>query len=104
MVTMVATLAPKPVHRLYPVLRAPFAADTWRRTGYALVALPVAIASVPLALAGGPGGRLQRRAAGLLPGGKGTDVVRPRAGIDAVQPHAGTDAADGHAGTDAVRP
>lgn len=66
---MVATPAPKPVHRLHPVLRAPFAADTWRSTGYALVALPVAIVSVPLALVGGPAGRLQRRAAGLLPGG-----------------------------------
>lgn len=41
-------------------LRAPFAADTWRRSGYALVAVPVGLVSVPLALVGGPAGRLQR--------------------------------------------
>jgi hypothetical protein len=48
------------------LLRAPLRADTWRRTGYALIALPVGLVSVPLALVGGPAGRLQRRVARSL--------------------------------------
>jgi hypothetical protein len=47
-------LPPRPLaRRLAPVasvLRAPVRADTWRRTAYAVVALPVALASVPLSL------------------------------------------------------
>ncbi|MEU6480828.1 hypothetical protein ABZ858_28910 [Streptomyces sp. NPDC047017] len=42
------------------VLRAPFTAATWRRAAYAVLALPVGAVSVPLALVGGPAGRLQR--------------------------------------------
>jgi Putative sensor len=40
----------------------PFSADTWRRTFYLLLALPVSLVSVPLALLGGYGAaaRLQR--------------------------------------------
>lgn len=55
-------------HRFGPAawLRAPFTADTWRRTGYALIALPIGLVSVPLALVGGPAGRLQRRVARSL--------------------------------------
>jgi hypothetical protein len=47
-------------------LWAPFTADTWRRTSYALLALPVGLVSVPLALVGCPAGRLQRRLARRL--------------------------------------
>jgi hypothetical protein len=47
-------------------LRAPFSVDTWRRTTYAMVALPVGLVGVPLALVGGPAGRLQRRVARSL--------------------------------------
>jgi hypothetical protein len=52
--------------RLYAWLRAPSVADTWRRTGYALVAVPVGLVCVPLALVGGPAGRLQRAVAHSL--------------------------------------
>jgi Putative sensor len=40
----------------------PFSADTWRRTFYILLALPVSLVSVPLVLLGGyrPAARLQR--------------------------------------------
>jgi hypothetical protein len=45
-----------------PWWRAPFSRDTWRRTAYALLALPVGVACVPLALLGGSAvaARLQR--------------------------------------------
>ena len=33
--------------------RLPFSADTWRRTFYVLLALPVSLVSVPLVLLGG---------------------------------------------------
>ncbi|MEO3816346.1 hypothetical protein [Plantactinospora sp. B24E8] len=63
-------LPPRPLaRRLAPVaslLRAPVRADTWRRTAYTVVALPVAVASVPLSLVGGPSGRLQRGVARAL--------------------------------------
>ena len=35
-----------------PVVRLPFSADTWRRTFYILLALPVSLVSVPLVLLG----------------------------------------------------
>jgi Putative sensor len=46
--------------------RLPFSADTWRRTLYVLLALPVSLVSVPLALLGGwrAAARLQRGLAG----------------------------------------
>ncbi|MFJ9628021.1 hypothetical protein ACIRU8_10040 [Streptomyces sp. NPDC101175] len=40
--------------------RAPFTAATWRRTAYAVLALPVGLACVPLALLGAPTARWQR--------------------------------------------
>jgi hypothetical protein len=42
--------------------RLPFSADTWRRTFYALLAFPIGLVSVPLALLGGhqAAARLQR--------------------------------------------
>jgi hypothetical protein len=42
--------------------KLPFSADTWRRTFYILLALPVSLVSVPLVLLGGyrAGARLQR--------------------------------------------
>ncbi|GAB3151551.1 hypothetical protein GCM10027290_41030 [Micromonospora sonneratiae] len=63
-------------------LRAPFTADTWRRTAYAMIALPVTLVSVPLALVGGPAGRLQRRVARSL---LRLDVAEPqRTGVRAL--------------------
>jgi hypothetical protein len=47
-------------------LRAPFTADTWRRAAYGLIALPLGVLCVPLALIGGPAGKVQRRAARAL--------------------------------------
>ncbi|MEU9134344.1 hypothetical protein AB0D08_40865 [Kitasatospora sp. NPDC048540] len=43
-----------------PVLRAPLSSRTWREAGYLLAALPVALVCIPLALVGGPAGRIQR--------------------------------------------
>ncbi|GAB1329736.1 hypothetical protein [Streptomyces sennicomposti] len=62
--------------RVRRVVRAPFAAATWRRAAYAVLALPAGVLCVPLALVGGPAGRLQRgllrRFLGVeLPGTKG---------------------------------
>ena len=42
------------------ILRAPFTADTWKRVGYIGLAFPVGILCVPIALVGGPAGRIQR--------------------------------------------
>jgi len=42
------------------LVREPFTADTWRRIAYALLALPVGVMCVPLALVGGPAGPWQR--------------------------------------------
>jgi len=42
------------------ILREPFTAPTWRRVAYALLALPVGVACVPLALVGAPTARWQR--------------------------------------------
>ncbi|MCX5201344.1 hypothetical protein OG897_07730 [Streptomyces sp. NBC_00237] len=41
------------------ILREPFRGETWRRTLYLLLAPPVAVLCVPLALVGGPVGRFQ---------------------------------------------
>lgn len=72
--------------RPYTCLRAPLAAHTWRRTGYALVAVPVGLVSVPLALVGGPAGRLQRWVAHRLLHVEVAEPVRtgPRALLHAV--------------------
>ncbi|MFF3877901.1 hypothetical protein [Streptomyces sp. NPDC001978] len=61
------------------VVREPFTAGTWRRFAYAVLALPVGVACVPLALFGAPTGRWQRALvrrflAADLPGG-------PRSGL-----------------------
>ena len=42
------------------LVRAPFTATTWRRTAYALLALPLGLACIPLALLGAPTARWQR--------------------------------------------
>ncbi|MET7699761.1 sensor domain-containing protein [Streptomyces sp. NPDC005485] len=46
--------------RAWRLVREPFTAGTWRRAGYALLALPVGVACVPLSLVGRSGGRRQR--------------------------------------------
>jgi hypothetical protein len=56
------------------VIRAPFTADTWRRTLYTVIAGPLAVVSAPLALIGGPAGKLQRRVARKL---LSLDVAEP---------------------------
>lgn len=55
------TTAPDPtsVHA-WNLVRAPFTATTWRRTAYALLALPLGLACIPLALLGAPAARWQR--------------------------------------------
>jgi Putative sensor len=56
--------------RRVPWWALPFSADTWRRTLYALLALPVGVACVPLSVLGGsrPAARLQQGLAGRLLG------------------------------------
>ncbi|GGJ12975.1 hypothetical protein [Streptomyces brasiliensis] len=46
--------------RLGRIVREPFTADTWRRVACAVLALPMGVACVPLALLGAPTGRWQR--------------------------------------------
>jgi hypothetical protein len=53
------------------VAREPFTPTTWRRTAYALLALPVALACIPLALLGAPTARWQR---GLVRRFLGTEI------------------------------
>ncbi|MET7477829.1 hypothetical protein ABZT17_26165 [Streptomyces sp. NPDC005648] len=45
---------------LWRIVREPFTAGTWRRFAYAVIAFPVTVACVPLALLGAPTGRRQR--------------------------------------------
>jgi Putative sensor len=61
---------PNAPQRRTPWWRMPFSADTWRRTLYALLALPVGIVSVPVSILGGSpaAARLQRALAGRLLG------------------------------------
>ncbi|MDJ1137095.1 hypothetical protein [Streptomyces iconiensis] len=49
-------------------LREPFLAATWRRVAYVLLALPVSLICVPLALVGGPAAPVQRALAERLLG------------------------------------
>ncbi|MEU9211664.1 hypothetical protein AB0D27_27910 [Streptomyces sp. NPDC048415] len=61
----VQKLPPPPVRddtavRVWRFVREPFRADTWRRVGYALLAFPVGMMCVPLALVDAPTGRWQR--------------------------------------------
>ena len=60
--------------RLLVVLREPFRAATWRRLAYLLLALPVGLLCVPIALVGGPAGRIQGGLARRL---LGVEVERP---------------------------
>ena len=55
-----------------PWWQMPFSADTWRRTLYALLALPIGIVSLPLSILGGSpvAARLQRALAGRLLGSR----------------------------------
>ncbi|WP_331445768.1 hypothetical protein [Streptomyces xanthochromogenes] len=57
------------------ILREPFTAATWLRLAYLLLALPVGILCVPIALVGGPAGRIQRGLARRL---LGVEVAEPR--------------------------
>ncbi|MBP0459921.1 hypothetical protein [Streptomyces montanisoli] len=50
------------------VLGEPFRAMTWRRLAYLVLALPVGLLCVPIALVGGPAGRIQRGLARSLLG------------------------------------
>jgi hypothetical protein len=50
------------------VLGEPFKAATWKRVTYLIIALPLGLLCVPLALLGGPAGRLQRSLARRLLG------------------------------------
>ncbi|GHG91983.1 hypothetical protein [Streptomyces lanatus] len=64
---------------IWRLVREPFTAVTWRRTAYAVAALPVGVVCVPLALAGLPTGRWQR---GLVRGLLGAELTGgPRAGL-----------------------
>ncbi|MFF1809174.1 hypothetical protein ACFVXW_08400 [Streptomyces sp. NPDC058251] len=61
----VQKLPPSPVRdepavRVWRFVREPFEADTWRRVAYALLAFPLGVVCVPLALTGAPAGRWQR--------------------------------------------
>ncbi|MFG3285209.1 hypothetical protein [Streptomyces sp. NPDC048111] len=57
------------------MLREPLRSATWLRLAYLLLALPVGIACVPIALVGGPAGRIQRGLARRL---LGVEVAEPR--------------------------
>ncbi|WP_329116941.1 sensor domain-containing protein [Streptomyces sp. NBC_01465] len=50
------------------ILREPFRAETWLRLAYIVLALPVGLLCIPLALVGGPAGRIQRGLARRLLG------------------------------------
>ncbi|WP_274558201.1 sensor domain-containing protein [Streptomyces spiramyceticus] len=50
------------------ILREPFRARTWRRTAYVVLALPVGLLCIPIALVGGPAARIQRGLARRLLG------------------------------------
>jgi hypothetical protein len=71
---------PTSVHA-WNLVGAPFTATTWRRTAYALLALPLGLACIPLTLLGAPTARWQR---GLVHRFLGADSIaptgRPRAG------------------------
>jgi hypothetical protein len=71
-----AASAPDPTarSRTNTILREPFRAETWKRVAYLLLALPVGILCIPLALVGGPAGRIQRGLARRL---LGLDVEEP---------------------------
>ncbi|MFF0737041.1 hypothetical protein ACFYVK_36185 [Streptomyces chartreusis] len=65
---------------VWRLVREPFTAQTWRRTAYAVTALPVGAVCVPLAATGLPTGRWQRGLARRLlgaeiPGGPGSGLV-----------------------------
>ncbi|MEU8886420.1 hypothetical protein [Streptomyces sp. NPDC048442] len=61
------------------ILREPFRAGTWRRVAYLVLALPVGLFCIPLALAGGPVGRIQLALAKRVLGEE--FEVRERAGV-----------------------
>src|SRR5689334_23214461 len=50
------------------ILREPLRAGAWLRLAYLLLALPIGILCVPIALVGGPAGRIQRGLARRLLG------------------------------------
>ncbi|WP_262063675.1 hypothetical protein [Streptomyces sp. STR69] len=56
---------------MWRIAREPFTAATWRRTAYAVLALPVGLACVPLSLLGAPTARWQR---GLVRRFLGTEI------------------------------
>jgi hypothetical protein len=68
------TRSARPAGRIAVILREPFRAETWRRLAYLVLALPVGLLCVPLALVGGPAGRVQRGLARRL---LGTETEEP---------------------------
>ena len=76
---MTPDTAPAAPVRRGPWWALPFSVDTWRRTLYALLALPVGVVCVPLAVLGGSpaAARLQQGLAGRLLG-VGLGPLRPR--------------------------
>ncbi|WP_434589249.1 hypothetical protein [Streptomyces sp. A5-4] len=60
--------------RTKAILREPFRAETWRRTAYVVLALPIGLLCIPLALFGGPAARIQRGLARRL---LGLETVAP---------------------------
>ncbi|MEU6147667.1 hypothetical protein ABZ848_45890 [Streptomyces sp. NPDC047081] len=76
---------------VWRVVREPFTVGTWRRFAYALIAFPVGVVCVPLALVGAPAGRWQR---GVIRRWLGAGAREPRvsaagAGVPAEGPRAG---------------
>ncbi|MCX4810910.1 hypothetical protein OG601_09785 [Streptomyces sp. NBC_01239] len=79
------TTAPDPTSaHAWNLVHAPFTATTWRRTAYALLALPLGLACIPLALLGAPTARWQRGLVRRFLGADRADPTdlpgRPRAG------------------------
>jgi hypothetical protein len=62
------TASPTVRSRTVRILREPFLAATWKRVAHLLLAVPVGILCVPLALVSGPAGRIQRGLARRLLG------------------------------------
>ncbi|MER6735625.1 sensor domain-containing protein [Streptomyces puniciscabiei] len=68
MATASVRTAPAAALRIRRVVREPFTAAAWRRAAYAVLAFPVGVLCVPIALIGGPAGRIQRGLARRLLG------------------------------------
>ncbi|MEU7428114.1 hypothetical protein [Streptomyces sp. NPDC040750] len=60
MTTAPVGTTPTPLRGIRRVVREPFTAAAWRRAAYAVLAFPLCLLCIPLALVGGPAGRVQR--------------------------------------------